>query len=109
MSDGNLGNLTPPERYHPRVDANFMIKLLVDGRAIMAKARDLSMNGLFVVGGHPVERRDKVTIALPLQDREVVLTCWIRRVEAEGFALEYENLDWDDMITIARYLHPRLP
>lgn len=102
-------NAAAPERFHPRVEAGFMVKLLVDGRAVLAKARDLSMAGLFVLQ-EPAGRKDKVTVALPLPgDREVVASCLIRRVQEDGMALEFEHLDWDDLIALARFLHPRLP
>lgn len=102
-------DLSTRERFHPRVEAGFMVKLLIDGKAVLAKARDLSMAGLFVMS-HPPGRKDKVTVALPLPgDREVVTSCWIRRVHEDGVALEFESLDWEDMFALARFLHPRLP
>lgn len=97
------------ERFHPRVEAGFMVKLLIDGRAVLAKARDLSMAGLFVLQ-HPAGRKDRVTVAIPLPgDKEIVTSCWIRRSTDEGVALEFESIDWDDMFALARFLHPRLP
>lgn len=97
------------ERFHPRVEAGFMVKLLIDGKAVLAKARDLSMAGLFVLE-HPLGRKERVTVAIPLPgDKEIVSTCFIRRATDEGVALEFDRLDWDDMFAIARFLHPRLP
>lgn len=97
------------ERFHPRVEAGFMVKLLVDGKALIVKAQDLSMAGLFIAG-HAVFRRARVSVAIPLpDDREVVTTCLVRRADEEGLALEFEHLDWEDMFALARFLHPRLP
>lgn len=96
------------ERFHPRVDAGLMVKVLVDGKAVVAKARDLSMAGLFLLG-NAVDPRPRVTVALPLPGREVVVGCTVRRTQEEGTALEFDRLDWDDMIALARFLHPRLP
>ena len=98
-----------PGRFHPRVNANFMIKLMVDERAILAKARDLSMAGLCLVGD--LDGIDPVfTVCIPLpEDREVVTRCRIKRKLADGLAIEFEQLDWDDLFALARYLHPRLP
>lgn len=97
------------ERFHPRVEAGFMVKLLIDGKALIAKAQDLSMAGLLITG-HTDLRRSKVSVAIPLpDDREVVATCLVRRADDDGLALEFEHLDWEDMFALARFLHPRLP
>jgi hypothetical protein len=97
------------ERFHPRVEANFMVKLLMNGRAIITKARDLSMAGVCLTG-EPDLQHDRVTLAIPLpNDREVVTSCQVRRRSAEGVALEFDSLDWDDLFALARFLHPRLP
>ncbi len=97
------------ERYHPRVDANLMVKVQLNGRTVVAKARDLSMAGLFLLG-HPGESVQRLTLAIPLPgDREITTTCDIRRREMDGVALEFGQLDWDDLFALARYLHPRLP
>ncbi|HZH02812.1 MAG TPA: PilZ domain-containing protein [Myxococcaceae bacterium] len=96
-------------RYHPRVDANFMVKVTVDGRTLLAKARDLSMAGLFLYGAESV-RGSRVVLAIPLpKDREVVSPCRVARRHSQGLALEFDGLDWDDLLALARYLHPRLP
>ncbi len=97
------------ERFHPRVGAGFMVKLLINGRAVICKARDLSMAGLYISNA-PSELEDRVTVVLPLpEDREVVTACLVRRVQEDGVGLEFERLDWDDMFALARFLHPRLP
>ena len=97
------------ERFHPRVEANFMVKLLVNGKAVVAKAKDLSMAGLLLLGDPEVPRH-WVTVSIPLPgDREVVAPCHVRRKGADGVALEFEKLDWDDLFALARFLHPRLP
>lgn len=99
----------PAERYHPRVEANFMVKLLVNGRVILVKASDLSMAGMLLVGD-PALGREEVTVSVPLpNDREVVASCKIRRRSSGDVALEFIGLDWDDLLAFARYLHPRLP
>ena len=97
------------ERFHPRVEANFMVKVLHNGRQVLAKAKNLSMEGLYL-HAFPLGGMDRLTVAVPLPgDREIVTTCTVRRQHMDGVALEFESLDWDDMIAIARYLHPRLP
>lgn len=98
-----------PERFHPRVESKLAVKVLVDGRARTAKARDLSMAGLFLIGETGISR-DRVAVSIPLpNDREVVTVCTVRRKTDEGLALEFDQLDWEDLFALARYLHPRLP
>jgi hypothetical protein len=98
-----------PTRFHPRVDAGFMVKLFTGGRAVIAKATDLSMAGLKLVGDFGVED-DRMTLCIPIPgDREVVTQATVRRRGEEGLALEFDQLDWDDMFALARFLHPRLP
>ncbi len=98
-----------PTRFHPRVDAGFMVKLFTGGRAVLAKATDLSMAGLKLVGDFGVED-DRMTLCIPIPgDREVVTQATVRRRGEEGLALEFDQLDWDDMFALARFLHPRLP
>jgi hypothetical protein len=96
------------ERYHPRVEANLVVHLLENGRAVPMRARDLSMAGIFLIGKE--FRRESFSLALPLPgDRQVVTRCHIRRWEEDGVAVEFDQLDWDDLFALARFLHPRLP
>jgi hypothetical protein len=46
----DLDQVRPAERFHPRVEANFMVKVLLNGRALLAKAQDLSMAGVSLQG-----------------------------------------------------------
>jgi hypothetical protein len=97
------------ERFHPRVEANFMVQVHLNGRTVVAKARDLSMAGLFLLA-HPGDAQQTLTLTLPLPGGDDIVThCRIRRREAQGVALEFDTLDWDEMIALARYLSPRLP
>lgn len=98
-----------PNRFHPRVDAGFMVKLFTRGRAVVAKASDLSMAGLKLLGDFAGTERH-VTLAIPLpDDREVVTTARVARRTEDGLALEFDGLDWEDLFALARFLHPRLP
>ncbi len=98
-----------PTRFHPRVPANFMVKLLTGGRSVLAKAEDLSMNGLRLIGDfHWAEGR--VTVSIPVPGaRDVVTKATMVRSGYEDAALEFDDLDWDDMFVIAKFVHPRLP
>jgi hypothetical protein len=97
------------ERYHPRVLADLPVRVLINGRAIPARAREVSMAGLYLAGD-PTLGRNRLTVALPFpRDREVVVECRVTRRDEEGVAVEFEQLDWDDLFVLARFLHPRLP
>jgi hypothetical protein len=105
----SAGGPRTAERFHPRVEANLKVKVLLPGRTVAAEARDVSMAGLFLLA-HPGDTQRRLKVSLPLPgDREIVTTCEIRRREADGVALEFGELDWDDLIALARFLHPRLP
>jgi hypothetical protein len=97
------------ERYHPRVPADLPVRVLINGRAIPAKAREVSMAGLYLAGD-PTLGRNRLTVTLPFpKDREVVVECRVTRRDEGGVAVEFEQLDWDDLFVLARFLHPRLP
>lgn len=96
------------ERYHPRVQATFMVKLLINGRNLVAKAKDLSMAGLCLLGVPTLN--DEVTLTLPLPgDREITTRARVKRRSPGLIGVEFDELDWDDMFALARYLNPRLP
>lgn len=103
---------SPParlKREHPRVKAGFMVKLEVGAKQVVARARDLSMAGLFVDG--PISRLPgefDLRIPLPGQERDVVTTCRVERRVPEGVAVSFAKIDWNDLILVARYLSPRL-
>ncbi len=98
-----------PTRHHPRVEAGFMVKLFTCGKAVLARADNLSMQGLSVSGDF-AQSEDRVTLAIPLpDDREVVTQATVRRRDGESMAVEFDQLDWDDVFALARFLHPRLP
>jgi len=97
------------ERYHPRVEANFDVKVLLNGRVIPARARDLSMNGMFLKA-FPLGDLERFPVVIPLDDgKQIRVTAVVRRQHLEGVAVEFTNVDWDDMIALAGFLHPRLP
>ncbi len=97
------------ERYHPRVAASIAVKVLVNGRAFLAHAKDVSMNGIYLLA-QPPANQERFTISIPLPgDREVVTKCRVRRRHADGVGVEFEQLDWEDLFALARFLHPRLP
>jgi len=86
-----------------------MIKLFTQGKAVLAKADNLSMEGLRVIGDF-LGSDERVTLSIPLpDDREVVTKATVRRRDEEAIAVEFDQLDWDDMFALARFVHPRLP
>ena len=98
-----------PTRFHPRVDVGFMVKLMIGGKSLVVKAEDVSMAGCRLVGDFP-DLHGRVTICLPLPEGEQIVTeATVRHRTAEGLGLEFDDLDWDEMFVMARFLHPRLP
>ena len=96
-------------RQHPRVPADFEVRMKIGARQISAWAHDLSMTGLFVVG--PIcEIPDEVELTIPLPglSREVVTSCRVERREERGIALSFSSIDWEDLLLVARFLAPRL-
>ncbi|HLL53949.1 MAG TPA: PilZ domain-containing protein [Myxococcaceae bacterium] len=103
-----LNTFGAPERFHPRVDSDLTVRVEVNNRSFMVKTRDLSMAGIFLLGSPPVSlRRMVITIPLP-GDREIVTGADVKRRDEDGVAVVFDQLDWDDLIALARYLHPRL-
>ena len=96
-------------RNHPRVAAHLMVKLKLNDRAVSVRSTDLSMAGLCLQGDLP-ELGDFVRLAIPLpEDKHVVTDAKVMWREHGKVALEFEQLDWEDMFALARFLHPRLP
>jgi len=103
-----LDELASPERFHPRVEAALTVRVDVNGRAFLAKTRDLSMDGVFLIGKAPVNVR-RLVITLPLPGgREIVTGADVKRYGTDGLAVQFDQLDWDDLIALARYLAPRI-
>ena len=98
-----------PQRTHPRVPAGFAVEVRAPDGAWVAQARDLSMAGLLLVG-FAAEAGELLDLAVSLPgDMVRAFRGRVTRVHAEGVAVEFERLDWDDLFALARFLHPRLP
>jgi PilZ domain len=98
-----------PQRTHPRVPAGFAVEVRAPDGAWVAQARDLSMAGLLLVGfAAKAGEVLQLSISLP-GDQPRAFRGRVTRVNAEGVAVEFERLDWDDLFALARFLHPRLP
>ena len=97
-----------PERFHPRVPADLEVKVLSSGDVRRTRARDVSMAGLKLSGrAGPIGGRLTLAVVLP-KDREILTHATITRLD-DGTAVEFDQLDWEDLIALARFLHPRLP
>ena len=106
--DGLIGEVVQT-RKDPRVPAHLMVKLKVNDRAVSVRSTDLSMAGLCLQADLP-ELQEFVRISIPLPDDTHVVTDAKVRWRAPGAtALEFKELDWEDMFALARFLHPRLP
>lgn len=96
-----------PSRYHPRVRAGFMVRLDVRGRQLVSKAADLSMDGLLLRGDFGA-LGERLGVRIPLPDREISIAATVVRRDDAGAALKFDELDWDDLLAMARFVHPRL-
>ncbi len=91
-----------------RGHAAYLATALSEG-LLRARLGSLSMQGLHVLGDF-FTAEERLTLAIPLpDDREVVTKATVRRRDEESISVEFDQLDWDDMFALARFLHPRLP
>lgn len=98
-----------PERAHPRVETHLTVNVLIGDESYPAQAVDLSMTGCRLVDvPFTPSRRFELVIPLP-EDEEVRTGCDVRRRDDDTIAVEFDPLDWDDLLKLARFLHPRLP
>ncbi len=96
-------------RYHPRVAAGLKVKLKTARGVIATEALDLSMAGV-LVEGEVAAMAERVTIAVQLpQGRSIVTGARVRRFTGGNTGIEFDQLDWDDLCALAKFLHPRLP
>ncbi len=105
-------NTEPVRRRHPRVPAGFLVKLHVQGRTLVQKARNLSMTGVLVDSNvATIGDRVQVEIDLPDEGRAVSIRGQVLRSSRPygTSAIHFLDLDWDDMFALARFLAPRLP
>lgn len=103
----------PVRRRHPRVPAGFLVKLHTKSRVLVQKARDLSMTGLLLEGTTTGEAGEKLVVEIPLPNEQGMLAVTgevLRSDERSGTtAVHFLDLDWDDVLALARFLAPRLP
>ncbi|MGI5864333.1 MAG: PilZ domain-containing protein [Myxococcales bacterium] len=97
-----------PLREHPRVSAGFPVQVKLGESYLSARARDFSMTGIFLEQALPFEDEVQVRIPLPGLPRPVETTCRVERRAPDGVALSFAQVEWDDLLLMARYLAPRL-
>ena len=96
-------------RYHPRVLAGLKVKLKTARGVITSQALDLSMAGV-LVEGEVAAMAERLTLAIQLpKDRTIVTGARVRRFSDGNTGIEFDQLDWEDLFALARFLHPRLP
>jgi hypothetical protein len=100
-----------PMRQHPRVAADFVVRLVAGTRSVLARAVDLSLAGLALhdpAGGLEEGAFDRVALKIPGEARQLSLPVRFARRHHDRVALSFAALDWDDLFSLARYLSPRL-
>ena len=98
-------------RQHPRVEAALVGEIRSGTRALLAHAFDLSMDGLGVsdpAGALREGAEARVGIRIPGETREVVAPAKVTGRRGDRVGLTFLGLDLDDLLTLARYLSPRL-
>jgi hypothetical protein len=96
------------ERAHPRAAADFDVRIELGRHSVLCRARDFSMTGLFVEEAPALPPEFPVRIPMPGVDLEVTAICRVKRREGSGAALSFHEIDWDDLLLLARRLAPRL-
>lgn len=102
--------LAQPVRQHPRVEADFVVRLEGPTQSVLTRAVDLSLAGMAIHDPAGELRRaifDRVAIAIP-GEPELTVRVRVARREGDRVAVVFEELDWDDLFLLARYLSPRL-
>lgn len=100
-----------PQREHPRVPADFVVKLLSGTRSVLTRALDVSLAGLALhdpAGELRAGDAYRVALRIPGESRDLNLRAHLARRTGDTAALAFSSLDWDDLFTLARYLSPRL-
>ncbi len=97
-----------PRREHPRVPADFVVHVEMPGGTVKARARDLSMAGCYLDAPLKVPDRVQVLMVLPEEVGSVLTTCEVERRDAHGVALSFAEIDWNDLMRLAKFLSPRL-
>lgn len=94
----------------PRVAGDLSIEVRTRKGPVRRPVRDLSLTGLFAVGiKAPVGREIPLTLTLPAEPPLCLQGRVVRCADAEaGVAMIFSRIGWDDMLTIARYLAPRI-
>ncbi len=95
-----------PRREHPRFEADVVVH--VGARQLPVRARNLSMVGLYLDEELETEADVPLTIDLPGAARPVVATGRVERRDGVGTAISFADIDWDDLLLVARYLSPRM-
>jgi hypothetical protein len=101
-------HLEKKTRAHPRVAANFVVRLLRGPEIIVAIARDVSMVGLSIDAPLDEGENLPLTLSLPGERRPIRALGRVERSTDAGTALTFVDLTWDNLFALARYLSPRL-
>lgn len=96
----------------PRVGSELAIDVQTQAGSLRCPVRDLSLTGLYLGGVRaPVGREVRLSLPLPGEPRPLEVHGRVVRCDAApapGVALTFSRIGWDDMLSIARYLAPRL-
>jgi hypothetical protein len=93
----------------PRISADLCVEVRTRQGPVLRPVRDLSLTGLYVAGLRaPVGHEVHLTLAFPGETPLEVRGRVVRCDDDAGVAMVFSRIGWDDMLTIARYLAPRI-
>lgn len=102
----------PPTERPPRVAGPIEVEAVTKTGRRRFLVRDISLTGLFIPGATaPVGR--EVPLRIPLPGEEAPLNVAARVVRCDraperGLGLTFSRIGWEELLSLARYLAPRL-
>lgn len=95
----------------PRVAGDLVVQVLGRRGPVRCRVKDLSLTGLYLRGVRAPEGRE-IRLSLPLPGEDPLdVAGRVVRCDAEpspGVALTFSRIGWEDLLSIARYLAPRI-
>lgn len=95
----------------PRVEGGARVIARTRRGLVRCTIRNLSLTGVYVYGvTAPVDREVRLWLDLPGEAEPIAVRGRVVRTDEapKAVALTFSGIGWDDMLSIARYLAPRI-